>query len=164
MGSFRGAIPVHKDIYSGRVLRKTAKVGVKLGIWSATDFSSEEVTALQGGQQQPCPRKKPQPHPDGASAVLTSEEKKESKRFTVTLSRPPKDEEGLFKARTKALKGPQKPQKSVKRGSRRLFSCYQKTETPLDRLHKGAESGPNFAASSMGSESLPSGLRKPRPL
>ena len=76
-GSFGGAIPVHEDISaSGRVLRKTAKVGVKLGIWSAADFSSEEVIALQGGQQQPCPRKKPQPHPDGASAVLTSEEKK----------------------------------------------------------------------------------------
>ena len=76
-GSFRGAIPVHEDISaSGRVLRKTAKVGVELGIWSAADFSSEEVIALQGGQQQPCPRKKPQPHPDGASAVLTSEEKK----------------------------------------------------------------------------------------
>ena len=73
-GSFRGAIPVHEDISaSGRVLRKTAKVGVKLEIWSAADFSSEEGIALHGG---PCPRKKPQPHPGGASAVLTSEEKK----------------------------------------------------------------------------------------
>ena len=39
------------------------------------------------------------------------------------LGKPAKDEEGHFKARRKALKGSKRPQKSVKKGSKGLFSA-----------------------------------------
>ena len=39
------------------------------------------------------------------------------------LEKPAKDEEGHFKARRKALKGSKRPQKSVKKGSKGLFSA-----------------------------------------